>query len=612
VSHASLLPGSSPASLPIGRTCPLDLPDHLLDVLPAGVYVCDVDGVIVRFNRAAAELWGRSPQPGDRDSLFCGSFRLQSLDGYVVPRDESPMAHALASGHGIRDREIVIERPDGSTIVALVNIEILGDEAGRAVGAINVFRDNTEQRRRQMHLVDQERRIDERFQALPAAVYTTDAAGRITFFNEAAADLWGVRPELGKSEFCGSWKLYWPDGTPLPHAECPMAIALKEQRAIRGMEAAAERPDGTRVPFLAYPTPLFDAEGALTGAVNMLVDIAGTKVADLAAQRLAAIVESSEDAIIAKDLNGIITNWNRGAARLFGYEAEEMIGRPVTILIPPERQDEEPAILDRIRRGERAEPYETVRRRKDGSYVDIRLTVSPVCDGRGTVVGASKIAHDISDRKRAEEQLQALLHEMNHRVKNLFALASGVVRLSARSAQTAAELAEAVTDRLAALARAHALTLRNPAIQDSVAPPPATLHALVRAILSPYDDPFHRQESRIEVAGADISLAQGAVTSLALLLHEFATNAAKYGALSIPDGRIRFECAEQGDTLAVTWSERHGPPVNRSHGDAVHEGFGNDLIRMTVERQLGGEIARDWKPEGLTIRMTLPRERVIA
>ena len=109
--------------------------------------------------------------------------------------------------------------------------------------------------------------------ALPAAIYTTDARGRITFYNDAAAELWGSRPEIGKSEWCGSWKLYWPDGTPLPHDECPMAVALKTGRAVRGVEAVAERPDGTRVPFMPYPTPLFDASGRLIGAVNMLVDL---------------------------------------------------------------------------------------------------------------------------------------------------------------------------------------------------------------------------------------------------------------------------------------------------------------------------------------------------
>jgi len=116
--------------------------------------------------------------------------------------------------------------------------------------------------------------------ALPAAIYTTDPQGRITFYNQAAADLWGCRPELGKSEWCGSWRLYWPDGKPMPHGSCPMAIALKQRRPIKGAEAVAERPDGTRVAFLAYPTPLRNVEGALIGAVNMLVDVTERKRAE--------------------------------------------------------------------------------------------------------------------------------------------------------------------------------------------------------------------------------------------------------------------------------------------------------------------------------------------
>ncbi|HEY1475142.1 MAG TPA: HWE histidine kinase domain-containing protein [Pseudolabrys sp.] len=126
-------------------------------------------------------------------------------------------------------------------------------------------------------LRERERRFRELLDALPAAVYTTDAAGRITYYNEAAVTLWGYRPILSSSEWCGSWKLYWPDGTPLPHDQCAMAVTLKENRAVRGLEAACERPDGTRVPFIPYPTPLYDGSGQLIGAVNMLVDITERK-----------------------------------------------------------------------------------------------------------------------------------------------------------------------------------------------------------------------------------------------------------------------------------------------------------------------------------------------
>jgi len=169
----------------------------------------------------------------------------------------------------------------------------------------------------------------------------TDALGRITYFNEAAATLWGHRPSIGTSEWCGSWKLFWPDGRSLPHGECPMAVAIREKRQVRGMEAIAERPDGTRVPFLPYPTPLFNDDGVLVGAVNMLVDITDRKQAELIKQRLASIVQFSDDAIISKDLASVIQSWNAGAERLFGYTASEAIGRSVEMLIPCDRLNEE-------------------------------------------------------------------------------------------------------------------------------------------------------------------------------------------------------------------------------------------------------------------------------
>jgi PAS domain S-box-containing protein len=127
---------------------------------------------------------------------------------------------------------------------------------------------------------ERERRFHALLEALPAAIYTTDAAGKITYFNRAAVDLWGHRPTVGGSQWCGSWKLLQPDGAPMAHDECPMATTVREERPVRGVAAMAERPDGSRVPFMPYPTPLFDEEGALVGAVNMLMDISDTKTAE--------------------------------------------------------------------------------------------------------------------------------------------------------------------------------------------------------------------------------------------------------------------------------------------------------------------------------------------
>jgi len=594
----------------------LDLPDHLFDILPVGVYVCDGAGLLVRYNRAAAELWGCSPMVGDPTVRYCGSFRLYDLDGRHVPHAKCPMADVLATGEGLRDREIVIERPDGTRVVALVNIEAIKADSGRVVGAVNVFREKPEPRSAPFPLNGGGRNSDELLQALSAPLYTTDAAGRITFYNDAAAELWGFRPQLGTSEFCGSWKLYWPDGTPVPHHECPMALTLKERRPIRGMEAVAERPDGTRVPFIPYPTPLFDASGTLIGAVNMLVDISDRheseqriRESEARYRGLAAIVESSDDAILSKDLNSIIKSWNQGAERLFGYRADEAIGRPVTILIPTDRQDEEPAILARIRRGERVEHYETIRQRKDGSTIDISLTISPVRDQEGRIIGASKIARDITERRRAEQQQHLLVREMDHRIKNLFAVAGGMIAMSARSAETPQELASALRDRLMALAQAHALTLAVPSNGGRRSEQSTTLRTLIETILSPYDGRTDAGKTRVTISGSNIPIAGSAVTSFALLLHEFATNAAKYGALSNSTGHVDIACSDNDGQVALTWTERGGPRIDHQSDG---EGFGSLLAHATVKRQFAGEISRHWDPEGLTIRLSFPRDLVIA
>ena len=397
---------------------------------------------------------------------------------------------------------------------------------------------------------------------LPAAIYVTDALGRITYFNEAAATLWGHRPTLGTSEWCGSWKLFWPDGRALPHGECPMAIAIKEKRTVRGMEAIAERPDGTRVPFEPYPTPLFDASGALVGAVNMLIDVTDRKHAEQIRQRLSSIVQFSDDAIISKNLEGIIESWNAGAERIFGYTAAEAIGQSVKILIPPDRINEETDIISRIRRGERIDHYETVRRRKDGSLIDISLTVSPIMNTGGRVIGASKIARDITERRRAQEQNELLFREMDHRIRNLFALAGGVVTLSARSADSPKELVSIIRDRLDALARAHALTLPKRLDQSVQTELPTTLQSLVRTILSPYEE-ANSTARRIVINGPDVSVSAALAASIALLLHEFATNAAKYGALSTATGHVDITCADTNDLVTLTWTERGGPQIER-------------------------------------------------
>lgn len=254
-------------------------------------------------------------------------------------------------------------------------------------------------------------RADERLRRLvaliPIGVYACDAEGRINFYNQRAAELWGRAPrgDAGPS-FCGFAKLRVSSAAaPLGQDLLPMAAAIREGKPFRDVEAIAERADGATFPVLMSVDPIRNDFGQVNGAIGVFEDISERKQIEMASQRLAAIVESSDDAIVSKDLNGIVTSWNQGAERVFGYNASEVIGKSITILMPPECQSEEGPILERIRRGERIAHYETIRCRKDGTRINISLTVSPMKNRAGTIVGASKVARDITERKKAEERL---------------------------------------------------------------------------------------------------------------------------------------------------------------------------------------------------------------
>lgn len=310
---------------------------------------------------------------------------------------------------------------------------------------------------------------------------------------------------------------------------------------------------------------------------------------------LAAIVEGSDDAIISKDLSGRIQSWNPGAARIFGYTANEVIGKPITILIPEERLDEEPRILTKIRNGERVDHFETVRRHKDGSLVDISLTISPIRDATGTIIGASKIARDISERRMAEESQRLLIREMQHRVKNLFAVATSIVTLTARQNPTPETLASAIRDRLSALARAHDLTTSGWST-DNGENSRGDLLALIKTVLAPYGE-----GGRVQVEGDHVSVGSHATTNIALLIYELATNAAKYGALSVFDGQLAIGLHVEAEKVRIDWSETGGPEL---HGEQT-SGFGSQLAQ-NLALAMDATLTRDWRPEGLVVTIELP------
>jgi PAS domain S-box-containing protein len=242
----------------------------------------------------------------------------------------------------------------------------------------------------------------------PMAAYAVRAPdGVIVWFNSRATDLWGRMPVIGDTDerFCGAHTLYHADGTHMAHCDTPVALALTTGASVHDEEVVIERPDGSRVTVSVHIDPIRDKNGTIVGVVNFFHDITERKQAERTTGLLAAIVDYSDDAVISKNLDGVITSWNSGAQRILGYSPDEAVGQSITLIVPQDRLEEEKHILARLRRGERIEHFETVRVRKDGNPVHISLTISPVKDSHGRIIGASKIARDITERKQAEQVL---------------------------------------------------------------------------------------------------------------------------------------------------------------------------------------------------------------
>jgi PAS domain S-box-containing protein len=444
--------GNAPALNPL-----LPSSSSFIDSLPIALCVCDAQGRLTQFNARAVEIWGRAPQSGSGADRYCGSLRMFELDGREIAPEDSPTASVLRSAEGIRDRELLVERPDGRRINVLANVNPLLNEDGTVTGAINCFQDVTELR--QMQTVTREGRhvFNNIMNALPSAVYATDAAGRITYYNAAAERMWGNAPDASQ-HWCGSWKLFTSDGAPLAHEDCPMAVAIRERRPVRGVEAIAERPDGTRVPFIPYPTPLFSSDGAFVGAVNLL--------------------------------------------------------------------------------------------------------------------------YDLTDAKKAEAQQKALIDELNHRVKNTLATVQSLAAQSFRG--MASDPKQAFEQRLLALSKTHDHLTRERWEW-------ADFRAIVTDTLAPY------ASAQIAIEGTSVRLPPKVALTLSMVLHELATNAAKYGALSIREGSLAVSWSVNDKYLHLSWHESNGPVVT----PPAHKGFGSKLIERSVAQDLGGISSVIFAPAGL-------------
>ncbi|MDB5701375.1 MAG: hypothetical protein JWL66_1574 [Sphingomonadales bacterium] len=510
-----------------------------------------------------------------------------------------PIAHfaqKFSDNNLLRDAELVMKN------LATIEAEVPTDtgrwylrrmlpyrtQDNRIAGVVVTFIDITARRQEEEALRRSEARLQELIEALPGAVYITDTDGRITFFNPAVAELWGRTPEVGLSD---SARLSWPDGTAIPTDANPMIRSVRDKRSLRGIEVAVDRPDGVLTPILAYTTLLHGDSGEVRGAVNMLVDVTESRRGEAAERRLASIVASSDDAIISKDLDGTVNSWNKAAESLFGYLAEEIIGKSIMLLVPEGRQSEETDIIDRIRRGEHIDHYDTVRQAKDGRAIWTSLTVSPLRDAQGTIIGASTIARDMTERRHADEHRKTLIDELNHRVKNTLAVVQAIAAQTLGDGATMKEARAAFGSRLINLGNAHdVLTRENWA--------GANLIDLVTDTVRPHAG----GENRFAIEGEHVRLDPGAALSIAMAVHELCTNAAKYGALSTKEGRIGIIWALEHERLKLTWTESGGPPVTPPKS----KGFGSRLIEQALARELRGKVSMTYEPSGVICTIDAP------
>jgi PAS domain S-box-containing protein len=423
------------------------------------------------------------------------------------------------------------------------------------------------------------------------AILSNNSAGTIMTWNAAAEAMFGysVSEILGQSVF-----QLIPD-----HAidgEREILTKASAGQTVNHYETSRIRKDGREIDVSVTVSPIWDQAGRIVGASAIMRDIAACSHRTGAEALLAAIVTSSRDAIISKSLDGMITTWNAAAEKLLGFTDVEMIGSSIRRLIPDERQGEEDVILAKIAAGQRVEDLETVRICKDGRHLPVRITVSPVHSPDGSVSGASKIMRDITAELESREHVALLMREIDHRSKNALAVVQAIAR------QTVAATPDGFRDRFCQ--RIDAL-VANQDVLMAEKWKSADLTYLVRAQLAHFRDLL---DERIVISGPSVQLVPAAAQAIGMALHELATNAGKYGALSNDSGTIHITWKLNSEEFSMIWQEEGGPVVV----PPTRSGFGSKVITQMMEMGVNGEVGLKYRPKGVVWRLTCPTGNILS
>lgn len=446
---------------------------------------------------------------------------------------------------------------------------------------------------------------------LPVATFVCDAQGVILQYNRRAVEIWGRAPAPGQTDaqFAANSRFYAPDGSP---AGTLLSDVLRTGAPVRDAERVIDHADGTRVAVSINIDPLFDAKGAVIGAVNCFLDITERKRVDDALeksrahaleqeQRLAATYEHAAIGISEVDPDGSFRRVNEAIATITGFSREHLLASRIFAHTHPDDIDADRQAFRKQVAGE-LELYSIEKRfvRPDGRLIWVSVHSSPVRAG-DRLLYVVRVVQDITERKAAEQRQKLLIDELNHRVKNALATVQSLAAHTARTARTPADFRESFEGRLIALSKAHdQLTVHHWESAD------------LRQLLTGGFAPYGLGPEQVVLRGEDLVLRPRAVLTLAMAFHELITNAAKYGALSASGGRveIRWQLGEADSDgrrqLCIEWTEKGGPRV----ADPGRRGFGSRLIEGGVVAELGGSARLTFAREGLRCVFKLPMETV--
>jgi PAS domain S-box-containing protein len=428
------------------KTKTRELQDYV-DNAAIGLHWVDADGIIIWANKSELNMLGYSEEEyiGHHISEF-----------HVQPEIISDILHRLNCNETLDQYESVMRCKDGSTKTVHITSNVLWEE-GKFVHTRCFTVDVTERKKLFNALQESEERLRQIIRSLPVAIYTCNKEGYITLYNEAAAELWGRTPDIGKDLWCGSWKINKPDGAPLPLDSCPMAVCLKEGRPVYGEEILIRKPDGQVRNVVPHPQPLFDTVGEITGAVNMLLDVTEAKQTEKALlekeeryrqlaltlektveaktldlsrkneelkkseERYHKMVEEVEDyAIILLDISGIVQNWNKGAEKIKGYKEGEIVGKSFRLFyLPEDREKGTPELLLQRAREKGKAVHEGWRVRSDGTRFWGSIVLTALHDKENNVIGFSKVTRDLTERKLAEDKIRDYANQLKFQNEQL-------------------------------------------------------------------------------------------------------------------------------------------------------------------------------------------------